>query len=276
MHCPLPVCEPEVTTALSPTSAADAYARWKSWDGQDFGQPTRRASAYFNLLWRRFIHQRHGALRVLEIGFGNGQFLGWCRQQGLTVRGIETNDLLIARAQEAGFDCAHSLADLGHLSDRGDLDAACFDVIVLFDVLEHLPTDAITDFLRELAIRLAKNGRIILRTPNGGSPFGLNHQHGDPTHVTVLTANKLKFLSAPAGLKACYCGEDLRPLRGMPLRTWPASLLRRVLHRLLERLVRFAFAPQPRGVLSANLLTVLRHAEQDSRLDIADDQAPVA
>lgn len=270
MPCRLPVCGPKVTTAPSATSAADAYARWKSWVGEDFGQPTRRACAYFNLLWRRFIRQRRGAMKVLEIGFGNGQFLGWCRQHGLTVRGIETNDLLIARAQEAGFDCAHSLADLG---DPGD---TRFDVIVLFDVLEHLPTDAITDFLRELAIRLAKDGRIILRTPNGGSPFGLNHQHGDPTHATVLTANKLKFLSAPAGLKVCYCGEDLHPLRGMPLRTWPASLLRRVLHRLLERLVRFAFAPQPRGVLSANLLTVLRQAEQDSHLDISDDQTPVS
>jgi len=166
-----------VTTAPSATSAADAYARWKSWAGEDFGQPMRRACAYFNLLWRRFLCQQHGSLRVLEIGFGNGQFLGWCRQHGLTVRGIETNDLLTARAQEAGFDCAHSLADLGDLGDPAALSDTRFDVIVLFDVLEHLPTDAITDFLRKLAAAGAASaartaGEICVRTAAARCAFG--------------------------------------------------------------------------------------------------------
>ncbi len=229
---------------------SDAYTEWKSWRSEDFGQPTPQARAYFDALWRRFVGKRHVPPRVLEVGFGNGQFLGWCRQRGLAVSGIETGEAPLVRARDAGFDCAESL---------DALDGDAFDLIVLFDVLEHLQESRITSFLGDLAKRLSADGRIILRTPNGGSPFGLNHQHGDPTHASILTANKLKFLCARAGLTIDYCGKDLRPLRPGPLVKLPVRVLRALLHQFFERLVRFVFAPQPRGVLSANLLAVLRH-----------------
>ncbi len=246
-------CLPDGSPACARDAAPDAYAEWKSWRHEDFGRPTRQACAYFNLLWRRFAANRCQPQKVLEIGFGNGQFLGWCRQRGLTACGTETNEALLARARAAGFDCAGSLAIL---------DAGPFDLIVLFDVLEHIPESGITAFLCSLSDRLAPQGQILLRTPNGGSPFGLNNQYGDPTHAAVLTPNKLKFLSAPAGLQMAFSGADPRPLRGLPPAKWPALALRLLLHRLLERLVRFVFAPLPRGVLAANLLTVLRHSTQ--------------
>ncbi len=246
-------CTPDAVPSPAHHPVADAYADWKSWRHEDFGRPTAQASAYFNLLWRRFIGARRACVQVLEIGFGNGQFLGWCRKRGLTACGIETNEVLLARAHAAGFDCAGSLATF---------DAGPFDLIVLFDVLEHIPESGITAFLCSLSGRLAPQGQILLRTPNGGSPFGLNNQYGDPTHAAVLTPNKLKFLSAPAGLQVAFSGADPRPLRGLPAAKWPALALRLLLQRLLERLVRFVFAPLPRGVLAANLLTVLRHSTQ--------------
>ncbi len=244
-------CPPETGTAdsLRPHHSMDSYAEWKSWQSEDFGQPAAAACAYFDLLWRRFIDRKFTSPSVLEIGFGNGQFLGWCRQRGMTVRGVETNHALLTRAKDAGFDCA---ATPDALNERR------FDLIALFDVLEHIPAAEITPFLCRLSERLTPEGRIILRTPNGGSPLGLNHQHGDPTHAAILTAHKLRYLCAPAGLSIIYCGADLYPLFAGSLRAMPARVLRRALHQLLERIVRFVFSPQPRGVLSANLLTVMR------------------
>lgn len=229
-------------------ASADRYAEWKSWQPVDFGRPTAASTAYFALLWRRFVGPRPSPLRVLEIGFGNGQFLGWCRQRGHAVTGIEANAVLLARATQAGFDCHASLDALARTP---------FDLIVLFDVLEHLQEATLTDFLSELACRLSVAGQIVLRTPNGASPFGLNNQHGDPTHAAILTPNKFHYLAREAGLAGRYCGRDLYPLHAGALHRVPGRLLRALLHRLLEAVVRFALAPQPQGVLSANLLTVL-------------------
>ncbi len=242
-------CVVEAVAPPAEPDLSDAYTEWKSWRSEDFGHPTAQASAYFDALWRRFVSESPATPRVLDVGFGNGQFLGWCRQRGMPVFGIETAEALLARARAAGFDCAES-PDAMH--------GKPFDLIVLFDVLEHLPESRIAPFLDSLARRLSPDGLIILRTPNGGSPFGLHHQHGDPTHASILTASKLKFLCARVGLTLSYCGKDLRPLRAGPLWKLPARMLRALLYQLSERLVRFVFAPQPRGVLSANLLAVLR------------------
>ncbi len=231
--------------------AAERYADWKSWQAADFGVPSAASSAYFSRLLRRFAGSSRKPLALLEIGYGNGQFLGWCRQQGHATTGVETNAVLLARAAQAGFECH---ASPGALSGRR------FDLIVLFDVLEHLPESALTHFLRELSCLLGDQGRIIVRTPNGGSPFGLNHQHGDPTHAAILTPGKFRYLAGHAGLVLHYCGSDPYPLYAGSWRRLPGRALRAVLRRMVEAFVRFAFAPQPGGVLSANLLTVLQPA----------------
>lgn len=231
--------------------AADRYAEWKSWRPADFGMPSAASSAYFTRLFRRFARPARRRLGILEIGFGNGQFLGWCRQQGHAVTGIETNPALLVRAAQAGFECHASLGALG---------GRRFDLIVLFDVLEHLPENGLADFLRELSAHLVDQGRIMVRTPNGGSPFGLNHQHGDPTHAAILTPNKFRYLAGHAGLALHYCGSDPYPLYAGSWQRLPGRALRKLLRRLAEAFVRFAFAPQPGGVLCANLLAVLKPA----------------
>ncbi len=231
--------------------ASDRYVEWKSWQPADFGRPSAASCAYFSRLFHRFAAPAGRALAVLEIGFGNGQFLGWCRQQGHAATGIVTSAALRARAARAGYECHTALAALA---------GRRFDLIVLFDVLEHVPEAGLPDFLHELAGHLADGGQIIVRTPNGGSPFGLNHQHGDPTHAAILTHNKFRYLAGEAGLALRYCSGDLYPLFAGSWRRVPARALRVLLRRILEALVRFTLAPQPRGVLSANLLTVLQRA----------------
>lgn len=228
------------------------YANWKSWRPADFGTPTDASRAYFKKLWRQFVGHSRQPQNILEIGYGNGQFLGWCRQQGHRVTGVETNKDLLTRARKAGFDSQPSIDEV---ADAG------FDLIVLFDVLEHVPEAGLPAYFQMLRDRLLTGGQIILRTPNGGSPLGLNNQHGDPTHVAILTRNKLKYLARDAGLRIHYCGQDIYPLYVGRLRSWPGRVLRRLLGQVAETFVRFVFAPLPSGVLSANLLTVLRVAE---------------
>ena len=172
------------------------YANWKSWRPADFGTPTDASRAYFKKLWRQFVGRSRQPQNILEIGYGNGQFLGWCRQQGHRVTGVETNKDLLTRARKAGFDSQPSIDEV---ADAG------FDLIVLFDVLEHVPEAGLPAYFQMLRDRLLTGGQIILRTPNGGSPLGLNNQHGDPTHVAILTRNKLKYLAL-----VFYCNKISR------------------------------------------------------------------
>ena len=65
--------------------------------------------------------------------------------------------------------------------------AGSFDTIVAFDVFEHFTQQQIRDRLAAAAVLLKPGGGLVLRFPNGQSPFGLAPQYGDATHVTPLS-----------------------------------------------------------------------------------------
>jgi SAM-dependent methyltransferase len=226
------------------------YEKWKNWRSQDFLRYTRAESEYFGRLMSKF-DVKPGS-KLLEIGFGNGGLLGYAIDSGFAVSGIESNPELTARAIENGVDCFESLASV---------ESNSIDLVLLFDVLEHITHEEIPNFLAELARILKPTGQAIIRTPNGHSPLGLSNQHGDITHKTVITLPKIEFWIAPLSLKVAYGGWDVTPL---PLRrpiVLIKTLVRLLLARTIEKIVRLIFRPQPSGLLSANLLICLQRSE---------------
>lgn len=176
------------------------YADWKGWQPGDFGYCAQPAERYF--AWhvgRAFGGQVPQRPRVLEIGYGNGRFLGFCRKKGYEAVGVETDAELRARAERAGFPVA---AELGALEG-----APPFDLVCAFDVLEHLDTPAVEDFFRRLPGLLAPGGRALLRVPNGDSPFGGRHQNGDITHKTAFGEFKFRQLAHGCGMEVEAVGE---------------------------------------------------------------------
>jgi 2-polyprenyl-3-methyl-5-hydroxy-6-metoxy-1,4-benzoquinol methylase len=95
---------------------------------------------------------------LLDIGCGQGQFLRRAAAHGFTVAGVEMNEALAERAREGGLDVV-----------RGDfmasaLDGRRFDVVTMFDLIEHLPDPVAA--LKRCRGLLAPGGRLILYTPN--------------------------------------------------------------------------------------------------------------
>lgn len=223
------------------------YTKWKSWDVKDFAVTSVTSASYFSLIFSRFFKGRR-PINILEIGYGNGEFLGWCRQAGFEVSGVEADSTLVMRARDNGFKVYTSLDEIKSTS---------LDVIFLFDVLEHIPQDEIEAFLEKSNGLLRGGGRIVIRTPNAGSPLGLANQYGDPTHVTAVTSTKLHFWAEAVGLEVLYSGRDLYPVYNGRLSKLPSRFLKLALSALIEKIFRFVFAPQSSGVLSANLLSVL-------------------
>jgi len=172
------------------TKLYGGYADWKQWQG-DFAASDRHA--------RYFAAELAGIAlpgkRVLEIGFGNGSFMAWARQQGANVSGTEIDERMIARAKDKGFD-AHG-PSLDALVAR----RLTFDLIAAFDVFEHWSKDELLANLRQLHALLDSGGVLVARFPNGHSPFGRVYQYGDITHATVLSSSSIEQLARMTGFE---------------------------------------------------------------------------
>lgn len=103
------------------------YTKWKNWDAEEFGLTSKENSLYYKKLFLKYLSDTKN---LLEIGYGNGSFLNWCKQKHLNVSGIEQDNTLLKRAKNKGYKVYKSIAQLKGVK---------FDLIVLFDALEHIP-----------------------------------------------------------------------------------------------------------------------------------------
>jgi len=232
---------------------SDPYAQWKGWDPADFARFSAYDARYFGWHVQRAIGPPRTPIQALEVGFGNGRFMGWLRAQGHAVVGVETNTRLLDVARGAGFR-----AEL----DVSAVDASLrFDLIAAFDVLEHVPPLQTQAFVSALAARLNPGGRLLLRFPNAESPLGLWMQHGDSTHVNAVGLSKVRQLCAECGLRLLHSGETL-PWHQQPanrrIGAWWVGLQRKAFENRLRKMYLL-----PRGLdLSTNQLVVLSRADE--------------
>lgn len=110
------------------------------------------------------INQNTNKINVLEIGCANGNFLayidGWMAViQSIT--GIDLNPDLIDQARQKKFlhPCRLIAGDALRVLNKNDK----YDVIFMFDVLEHLVDDELS--LKNVCRFLTKNGSIIFSVP---------------------------------------------------------------------------------------------------------------
>ena len=167
----------------------------------------------------RFIRELLGDLggkRILDFGCGAGLFT-------VTAAGCGAAMAVGIDAQKTALAAAHQLAaaqDVSHLTHficSRDLSGlrreTAFDVVLLKDVIEHVPDDQ--HFLGDVARVTAPNGVVVICTQNA---FSLNyllegtyHRHllrnkswygWDPTHLRFYTPTGLKRSLARVGFVA--------------------------------------------------------------------------
>lgn len=207
----------------------DRYDAWKGWT--DAFRFSRDESAYYRA---ELGEGSLAGLDVFEIGFGSGAFLAWAREQGARVTGSEITPAAIRAAKEAGVPLLPG--DFG----ADGLPEHAFDLIVAFDVFEHIESTAIAGKLAAIDRALKPGGRLLLRYPNGQSPFGLVHQHGDATHLTALSRAKIEQYAAGTGLVTMrYQGAARVAGTGLPTRL--ARAVRDGLRDLHSRMINFLY-----------------------------------
>jgi trans-aconitate 2-methyltransferase len=103
----------------------------------------------------------HGDARVLDVGCGTGVMSSFMTRFG-SVTGIDYSEPAVQLAAQL---VPRATFRAGPLLDAG-FAASAFDVITLFDVLEHVPINERASFARELGRLLSANGVLIASTPH--------------------------------------------------------------------------------------------------------------
>jgi SAM-dependent methyltransferase len=132
----------------------------------------------------------------LDLGCGSGNVLHALRTLGFQhLEGVDVSaeQVAIARAEFPGVE---------HKDITGKLRSAApnaYNLITLFDVIEHQSKPEILEIFGLLGPCLARRGVLIVHCPNGESPFVGPVQHGDLTHETMLTPASAEHLCALFG-----------------------------------------------------------------------------
>ena len=229
-------------------SKNNRYIDWKNWEVDSFAKTSKLEEAYFNNIFKLLKLKKSS--KILEIGFGNGSFLGYAVSQKFSYDGVESNQNLVDLAIDNNFSAFTSLDKINRETK--------YDLIILFDVIEHINADAVEEFFKEMNVHLEETGSIFLRFPNGSSPLGLGNQHGDVTHCNIVTLPKLNYWCYNSDLKVIFYRGDIRPfIFRHNILKMPSRLIRLFFHVLTEKFIR-SISSQSKGVLSSNLEVVIK------------------
>jgi len=144
----------------------DFYGKqyWFEHQSKDLGFPNiidraRNDLTDRNLHWlRTLLKYKLPPANVLELGCSHGSFVGLLRQAGYSAEGIELSPWVVEFARKS-FNVPVSLGPAENLN----LPTESFDIVVLMDVLEHLPDPEGT--MRHALSLVKQGGLLLIQTP---------------------------------------------------------------------------------------------------------------
>ena len=111
---------------------------------------------------------------VLEVGCGDGAVIGSLSQSISRRVGVDLSEKAITFARAFFPDIEFQAQDASFLSET-------FDVVLAVEVLEHIPDELVTSFLKILEKRTNKGGLIYISVPSINLPLSKKHyRHYSP------------------------------------------------------------------------------------------------
>jgi SAM-dependent methyltransferase len=168
--------------------------------------------------------------RILDIGCGFGFALYHLKQLGYSnAMGLDASAQQAARARAAGLHVEHVLDTADWLNAHPKE----FSVVILLDVLEHLPKERQLPLLAGIHHALQKDGLLIVQVPNANSILASRWLHIDWTHTSSFTEYSLHFVLANAAFDQITISSE-KGLARPSLRIWHRDC-RRALRKFLVR-----------------------------------------
>jgi glycosyltransferase involved in cell wall biosynthesis/2-polyprenyl-3-methyl-5-hydroxy-6-metoxy-1,4-benzoquinol methylase len=159
-------------------------------------------------LYAPFVELFAGCQDVLDLGCGEGVFLGLLKERGITSRGVDLDEDMVAACRDAGLEVIQMevLAYLESLEDDS------VGGIFSSHLIEHLPKSKMVGFLELCQAKLRPDAPIVIITPNAA---GLTIFHAtfykDLTHRQPLHPEALRFLLEATGFRKVQV-EFLSPM----------------------------------------------------------------
>ena len=229
------------------------YELSQGWDAASFGSFSPEKGIYYSAELKRQGLISSKDLHVLDIGFGNGSFLGWCRHRGWQCDGVEINERLIERARDHGYIVKNSINHFIRHAQRRP-----YDLITAFDVLEHIDRESQVTFLTSLQSICTQRTLVMLRFPNGDNPFSLPIQNGDVTHQTAIGQMMLRHIVQLAGFEIVSLGGPSQPMQGVSIFRRIGIAAGKPLRWTIGTIIRHLFMGGASITFSSNLFAVLR------------------
>ena len=189
-------------------------------------------------------------VRVLDVGCGFGESLGYHRARGCDAHGVEADANILRVAERYGLNVRHGLFDASNYTPDS------FDVVTLDQVIEHVAEPRVV--LLGVHRVLRPGGTLVLSTPNangwGAKLFGQRwiHWHA-PYHLQFFSRASMTRTAEQTGfvVVSCYTVTNSAWLDyqwghlvtysapGNPSPYWSTSTKRSMGQRVALKLLRF-------------------------------------
>jgi O-antigen chain-terminating methyltransferase len=132
----------------------------------------------------------------VDLGCGRGEFLHILQELGIEAVGVDINADVLRRLRTEGFTVVEQDL-LGFLEGEHRM----FCGASVLQVAEHLTAAQLERLLALLAQRLLPGAPLIIETPNPLSPFALAVFHTDPTHISPIPPERMRYSIEAAGFE---------------------------------------------------------------------------
>lgn len=153
--------------------------------------------------------------RVLDYGCGFGLLTHYLARRFPRVEGVDASRQQVEVARRRGLPVSHVTVE--RFADWATRHADAYDVVFLFDVLEHVPPSEQMQFMQQLVATLRPGGEIYIKVPNANSPLAARWRYNDWTHHASFTECSLEFVCVHAGLVRVEPLDDETSVRAR----WP-------------------------------------------------------
>jgi glycosyltransferase involved in cell wall biosynthesis len=166
----------------------------------DFESTFRGPETRVGDLQRAYLPLLEGHAPVLDVGFGRGELLDLLRDTGIEARGVDMDAGMVDHVRAKGHEVA--LGDANEYLQG--LEPATLGAIVALEVVEHIPYEALMEFLQLAHSRLHEDGLLLFETVNPHAVHAMKAFWVDPTHQHPIFPEVALELCRVSGFAEAY------------------------------------------------------------------------
>lgn len=226
-------------------------SKWVEGKIESFKMPTldefEKQFNYYSYLIDRYLSNLvKKDAEILEIGCGWGPFIYALKKLGYS--NIEAIDVIPECCEFVNREFGINIVCSDAINYFASKINKKFDVIVAFDVVEHLNKMEIIFLMQKIYESLKDNGVFIMRVPNGGSLNGLYIRYSGFTHELAFTCLSINEIFKVASFSDVICIPESEIQKRSPIK--------RFLRRTINKFVAKVFYLDPRFIDSANIIGI--------------------